>query len=343
VARTLVNDQNAAGYWSGHNASAAQYPYETAWAIIMLNRTVVSSGVPVALFTVTPNPAVAFQTLTFDGSGSFHQDPGKSIVTWEWDFDNNGTFDATGPVVTRSFPAVGNYVVRLRVTDNAATPANASSTVTVVVSIPPLAPTADAGGPYNFCIGRTPWFLDGSRSSNPDDGQSQPGAPGDFIKEYAWELTGNNLFDDATGATPNVTALLPPVPASFIISLRVTDNTALSFPSSGQPDLISTDSAQVNIRAATDPACVCSVVSARARNGQVQLTWSAKVGAASYNVYRGTTSGGPYMKLANVNTLAYLNTGLTNGVTYYFVIRPAAPNTDELCTSNQAMGTPRAL
>jgi hypothetical protein len=343
VARTLVNDQNAAGYWYGHNYTGDQYPYETAWAIIMLNRTVVSSGVPVAVFSVTPNPAVAFQMLTIDGSASFHQDPSKSIVQWEWDFDNNGTTDATGPVVTRSFNAVGNYVVRLKVTDNAATPANASSTVTVVISLPPLAPTADAGGPYNFCIGKTPWFLDGTKSSNPDDGQSEPGLPGDFLKEYAWELNGNNLFDDAFGPQPNVTLTLPAVPGSFNISLRVKDNTAASFPSSGQPDLTSTDSAQVNIRANTDPECACSGASARARNGQVQLTWTSKAGAASYNVYRGTANGGPYIKIANVNTLSYLSTGLTNGVTYYFVIRPAAPNTNEMCQSNQVSGTPRAL
>jgi hypothetical protein len=75
----------------------------------------------------------------------------------------------------------------------------------------------------------------------------------------------------------------------------------------------------------------------------VQLTWTSKAGAASYNVYRGTANGGPYIKIANVNTLSYLSTGLTNGVTYYFVIRPAAPNTNEMCQSNQVSGTPRAL
>lgn len=45
VARTLINDQNAGGYWWGHNYSGDQYPFETAWAIMMLNRTVFESGV----------------------------------------------------------------------------------------------------------------------------------------------------------------------------------------------------------------------------------------------------------------------------------------------------------
>jgi hypothetical protein len=40
VAQTIVGRQNAAGYWYGDNYSGAQYPYETAWSIIMLQRTV---------------------------------------------------------------------------------------------------------------------------------------------------------------------------------------------------------------------------------------------------------------------------------------------------------------
>ncbi len=40
VAQTIVGRQNAAGYWYGDNYTGAQYPYETAWSLIMLQRTV---------------------------------------------------------------------------------------------------------------------------------------------------------------------------------------------------------------------------------------------------------------------------------------------------------------
>jgi hypothetical protein len=33
--------------------------------------------------------------VTFDPSGSFHQDPAPPIVLYEWDFDNDGTFDTS--------------------------------------------------------------------------------------------------------------------------------------------------------------------------------------------------------------------------------------------------------
>jgi hypothetical protein len=40
VARTLVNRQNAAGFWSGHSYVSNHFPFETGWSIIMLRRTV---------------------------------------------------------------------------------------------------------------------------------------------------------------------------------------------------------------------------------------------------------------------------------------------------------------
>jgi hypothetical protein len=40
VAQTLLDRQNSAGYWYGSNVSGAQYPFETAWALIMLQKSV---------------------------------------------------------------------------------------------------------------------------------------------------------------------------------------------------------------------------------------------------------------------------------------------------------------
>jgi hypothetical protein len=344
VARELVGDQNASGYWFGHNYDGNQFYFETAWAIIMLNRTLFAAGAPVAVAVATPNPAVAGQMITLDGSGSFHQDPTKSIVMWQWDIGNDGTFDATGPTAMTSYPVVGNYPVRLRVTDNASTPATADTILTVVVSIPPLAPTAHAGGPYNFCTNRTPWFLDGSLSTNPDNGQSEPGQPGDFIKSYLWDLDGDGMFDDASGVSPNVTSAFSV--GSHLIQLKVTDNTATSFPSSGMGDLSDTASSQVTVRSGTDPACTCSTLTAYPKNGLVQLSWSLLAGGADhYNVYRGTISGGPYLKIgtgAGTQTLFFDRT-VTNGVTYYYVLRPAALNNAETCQSNQVAAMPRSL
>jgi hypothetical protein len=40
VARTLVNRQDPAGFWTGHSYVTNHYPFETSWSIIMLRRSV---------------------------------------------------------------------------------------------------------------------------------------------------------------------------------------------------------------------------------------------------------------------------------------------------------------
>ncbi len=346
VARTLVDDQHPSGYWYAHNASSTQYPFETAWAIIMLNRTVFASGVPVAVAQALPNPAVAGQVIVLDGSTSFSQDPSKSIDSWEWDLDNDGAFDdATGPTTTISFPVVGDYPIGLRVTDNGSPELHDDAIIIVKVSTPPLAPTADPDGPYVFCPQSQPWFLDGTGSVNPDEGLSEPGQPGDTIQTYAWDLDGDNVYDDAIGAQPDVTAFFTALGiGDYLIKLKVTDTTATSFPSSTLGDLSDTASTQVSVKDAADPACACiDDLVARAKSGKVQLVWTA-TGDDHYNVYRSTVAGGPYALIASTTSTysTYLDTGLVDGTTYYYVVRPAALNGNELCQSNEASATPTA-
>ena len=345
VARTLVNKQLAAGYWTTNNVSSTQYPFNTGWAIVMLNRTVFSSGLPVAVAQATPGTGIAGQTITLNGSASFHQDPAKTIDSWEWDLDNDGTFDAVGVEVTTSFPAVGSYPVTLRVTDDATPEADDTTVLTVLITTPPIAPTADADGPYVFCPQSQPWFLDGTASVNPDEGLSEPGQPGDTIQSYAWELSGDNAFDDAFGPQPDVTAFFTTAgTGDYLVQLKVTDTTATSFPSSNFGDLSDIDSTQVSVKDAADVACACiDNLAARPKSGKVQLTWT-DTGADHYNVYRSTTAGGPYVFVASTTSTysTYLDTGLTNGTTYYYVVREAALNGDELCQSNEVSATPVA-
>ena len=58
-------------------------------------------------------------TLVFDANDSY--DPDGEIVSYEWDFDDDGETDATGAVVERSFPSGGDYPVRVTVTDDSGT------------------------------------------------------------------------------------------------------------------------------------------------------------------------------------------------------------------------------
>lgn len=97
----------------------------------------------------------------------------------------------------------------------------------------------------------------------------------------------------------------------------------------------------------TPPGCV-SNLAGRAKPGKVDLTWTWRAGAHHYKVYRATTSGGPYNFIAAVaapgltGTGVYADFGLTNGITYYYVVREAAADNAELCQSNEASARPLA-
>ena len=39
----------------------------------------------------------------------------STLYSYEWDFDNDGTIDATGPIANYTFPTPGNYTVSLTV------------------------------------------------------------------------------------------------------------------------------------------------------------------------------------------------------------------------------------
>ncbi len=76
-------------------------------------------------------------------------------------------------------------------------------------------------------------------------------------------------------------------------------------------------------------------------NAQVGLTWSGSTGATSYNVKRGTVSGGPYTTVGSPTGTSFTDTGLTNGTTYYYVVT-AVNGGGESGNSNQASATPQA-
>jgi fibronectin type 3 domain-containing protein len=77
-------------------------------------------------------------------------------------------------------------------------------------------------------------------------------------------------------------------------------------------------------------------------NTQVVLSWNASSGAASYNVKRATISGGPYTTVASPTTAADTDAGLTNGMTYYYVVS-AVNGAGESANSSQVSATPAGV
>lgn len=109
--------------------------------------------------------------------------------------------------------------------------------------------------------------------------------------------------------------------------------------------------------ASVEGADVCTVITVQrvvnASNGEtcivynnhgVTLNWTAStsLNIAGYNVYRGTTSGGPYTKLtttAPVNATSYSDTAVQAGQTYYYVATTVDTSGNESAYSSQASAT----
>jgi plastocyanin len=172
-----------------------------------VSQTVVVNAPPAAGFTTTPVNPLPGTGLTFTSTST---DIDGTIVSWSWDLDGNRRFgDATTPVATTTFLAAGRHVVSLRVTDNLG--ATATSTQTIVVDAPPVASFTFA--PAAPLVGQTVTF---SSTSKDLDGS---------IVSQEWDLTGDGLFGDATGATAKKIFTQS---GDAIVRLRVTDDRGVS-------------------------------------------------------------------------------------------------------------------
>ena len=93
--------------------------------------------------------------------------------------------------------------------------------------------------------------------------------------------------------------------------------------------------------------CIRDRLSATPGTGQVTLNWTAVAGAEGYDLSVGSSPSGPFTLLTAVTELTYVDTGLTNGATYYFVVQAvtnggASPNSN-VVQSNTAPQPPSSL
>ena len=155
-----------------------------------------------------PYSAEVAEPVTFDGSRS--TDPDGTLISYEWDFESDGTIDATGPgaTATHSYPAAFTGEVTLRVTDDDGRRHSARAPVTIGSN---AAPVAVAGGPYTATLG-DPVTFDGSGSADADG----------RIVEYGWDVDSDGSEEVAL-PTPTLTYAYP-APFTGQVTLRVTDD-----------------------------------------------------------------------------------------------------------------------
>jgi subtilase family serine protease len=82
-------------------------------------------------------------------------------------------------------------------------------------------------------------------------------------------------------------------------------------------------------------------VAAVAADGSVTVSWNASAGATSYKVKRSTTSGSGYSIVGSPTGTSYVDGGLTNGTTYYYVVT-AVNSTGQSANSSEVSATPQS-
>jgi hypothetical protein len=86
-------------------------------------------------------------------------------------------------------------------------------------------------------------------------------------------------------------------------------------------------------------------LTATAGDAQVSLIWSSSSGSSGYLISRSTTSGGPYTSIASPTTTSYVDTPVTDGTTYYYVVAAfdaagVSPNSMQVSATPAAPVTP---
>ena len=143
------------------------------------------------------------QSVRFD-AGTTTDDAALPNSAYEWDFDNNGSYEQVGLAVNRTFATPGDKTVRLRVTDTGGRADTA--TATVHVNRPPVA--SFLFSPRAPLVGDRVEFT--SVSDDPDDP----------IALVEWDLDGDGQYDDARG---NTAARTFTVAGNHVVRIRVRD------------------------------------------------------------------------------------------------------------------------
>jgi|tagenome__1003787_1003787.scaffolds.fasta_scaffold20980933_3 hypothetical protein len=184
-------------------------------------------------------------------------------------------------------------------------------------------------------------------------------SPGDGKVSLSWagntesDLAGYNVYRSTTSGSSYTkinTSLVTTTSFSdnnatngtkFFYVVRAVDTSTNESPNSNEASATPTAAPD------TTPPPVPSGLNATPGNASASLTWSPVSASdlAGYNLYRSTTSGGPFTTKVNTSVIggtSFNDTGLTNGTTYFYVVRSIDTTGNESGNSTQTSAAPTA-
>jgi len=221
VARSVIATQQADGHWNG--AGNWTNPLSTEYAIIILSPSVFQIG-PKASCVANPTTIGTNGGLVnFSAAASQELNPNASIVGYQWSFGDSSTgsgLTTSHTYATWNGPFPHALNVSVTVTDSNGIADTATCPVMQIdTDLPPIANIGGNIGPgqYKFCVA-TPMVLDGSLSSDPEDGA---------VSSFAWDVSAPITFSPIDAATPTFDISGIPTfqtPGTYSIGLSVTDS-----------------------------------------------------------------------------------------------------------------------
>jgi fibronectin type 3 domain-containing protein len=170
--------------------------------------------------------------------------------------------------------------------------------------------------------------------------------PGERQVTLTWsaEIQAGTTFNIYRGTSPGgegATPIATGVTTTLFTDTGLTDGTTYYYQvASVNAGVTSARSSEVSATPRVQPP---TGLTAAPGNMKVTLTWTASPGAASYNVYRGTSPGGegPSPLATGVTTTSFSDSGLTDGTTYYYQVT-AVNSAGESVRSGEVSATPVA-
>lgn len=173
-------------------------------------------------------------TLTFDGSGSWH--PDGDALSFAWDLDADGVFEASGARPSRSYGDDAHHSITLRVTDPTGLSSTATAELTVTNVVPVVAEIAGATIFVGEAYARSGSFTDpgtDSWTATVDFGEGAEVLPLSGMTyqfEHTYTVAGSYTVavtvsddDGGQGATQAVVIVLSPAQATQALTTTVAE------------------------------------------------------------------------------------------------------------------------
>jgi autotransporter-associated beta strand protein len=267
------------------------------------------AGAPTGLAARPTNTAVA---LSWTGPAFARSYNIKNATT------SGGPYSTVANVIANSYTNTGlvngtTYYFVVSALNYYSESANSSEVSATPLAVPPLAPTGLAAQAAHGLVLLT-WTA----------------APTAFSYNVKRSTTSGGPYS----TIGNVTA------TNFPDTNNLTDGTTYYYVVSGiNNDGEGTNSLEVSATPQAVPPAVPTGLTARGEYTQVRLSWTGSFGATSYNVKRGTSTGGPYTTFTNTSVTTLYDTGLANDTPYYYVVS-ALNGIGESADSSEATATP---